>query len=150
MASRKTIMQALYNRLSAGYPFKAGGRRLVDPENVKSDKRPALYVVKHDETFVRPSYNLPPVVDILAWAIVYTDVPRDAAGAADPSVIPEDEEDDILDALEAALTPGPADDGRQTLGGLVHSCIIDGVVERAAGDVTGKGMLAIPIKIMRP
>jgi len=52
----------------------------------------------------------------------------------------------ILDALEAALNP--ANGARQTLGGLVSHCRIEGAVLKDPGDLDGDGLLWVPIKIL--
>ena len=54
-----------------------------------------------------------------------------------------------LDALEEALAPPPGFD-RQTLGGLVHYCRIEGRVVKDPGDLDGQGLALVPIKILAP
>jgi hypothetical protein len=156
--ARKALGAALDAALRASYPFKGGGRRLRDPKNVLADERPALFTLKRDEQFERHSgHNLPPIVEVPYWAVVYTDFtgidPANPTAAPDPNagnLIPEDTENDILDALVAALTPGPTDDGRVTLGlAGVLNIIIDGTVERDwEVDLTGKGIMVVPIKVI--
>jgi hypothetical protein len=55
-----------------------------------------------------------------------------------------------LDRLDQALAPDNLLTGRCTLGGMVYSCIMDGDVEKAPGDVTGKSLAVVPISIVLP
>lgn len=142
--TREQAITALFNKLGAAYAFKTVGRRIRDPEDVADTKRPALYVVEHDYEYHRPGDNLPPIRSLMAWAVVYT------SAGSDQSIIPAQEQNNILDAIDTALAPDPWTDGFQTLGGIVYAALIDGTVERDSGDMTGKGMLAIPIKIIFP
>jgi hypothetical protein len=50
--------------------------------------------------------------------------------------------------VDAALKPGPAAGGRQTLGGLVSHCYIDGKIMKDPGDIDGDGVAVIPVKIL--
>lgn len=72
----------------------------------------------------------------------------------DPAAIPASDNNAILDGIEAALEPGPADpgylDGRQTLGGLVHHCWIDGAILKDPGDLEGDALLIVPISLLIP
>jgi hypothetical protein len=142
--TREQIMAALFGKLSTCFAFVAVGRRLRDPENVASNERPALYLIEHEDEYQRPAPNLPPIRTLTCWAIVYTD------SRQDQNAIPATQQNNIIDAIDVALAPGGSDDGYQTLGGLVFSCMVDGHVQRASGDVTGKGLIAIPIKIIMP
>jgi hypothetical protein len=38
--------------------------------------------------------------------------------------------------------------GRQTLGGLVSHCWIDGKIMKDSGDIDGDGIAVIPVKIL--
>ena len=51
----------------------------------------------------------------------------------------------VLDAIDAALAP--SGEARQTLGGLVSHCRVDGTVMRDPGDLDGDGMVIVPISI---
>lgn len=60
----------------------------------------------------------------------------------------------IIEGVYEALAPKPADPGfhdeRNTLGGLVYHCFIQGRLFKAPGDIDGQGMMVIPIKLLVP
>jgi hypothetical protein len=53
-----------------------------------------------------------------------------------------------MDALDAALMASPVANNRQTLGGLVSHCRVDGAVLKDPGDLDGDGLLWVPLKIL--
>lgn len=141
--TREQVSSALFTLLGAAYAFTAKGRRLRDPEDVPGTHRPALYLIEHDNAYHRPAPNLPPVRTLTFWAIVLTD------DGGNQNVIPATAQNAILDAFDAALAPSPGEEF-QTLGGLAYACLIDGAVERDAGNVNGKGVMAVPIHVILP
>jgi hypothetical protein len=143
MATREQVMAALFVLLSASSTFKTSGRRLRDPESVNGGDRPALFVIEANENYDRQASNVPAKHYMHVWAIIYTDV------GDDDTAIPATQINAALDALDTAMKPDNTISRQLTLGGLVQSCIIDGEVMRASGDVNGKGVTAVPIKILR-
>jgi hypothetical protein len=146
MPSRKSIMSALLAKLAPpGGAFPTSGRRLRDPEHVADLVKPALFLIKPNERYDRSSSNtLPPKRIMETYAVIYTDIGNDG------DAVPADVIDDLLDIVDAALAPAPADQmrgGGQTLGGLVVNVVIDGSLDIAPGDVQGKGTVVIPINI---
>lgn len=149
MASRKAIAAALLKQLTSGGQFTLSGRRDRAPEQAASPEKPGLFLIKPRESYKYASeeeHGVPPVRDLQFLAAVYTDV------GADPNAVPADLIDDLLDAIDTALAPPAMDQlqngGRQTLGGLVYDCRIEGDVELAPGDEQGKGQVAIPIRVI--
>lgn len=145
--TRKAIAAALLAQLApAGSPFANVGRRLRDPEGSAKPGAPALYLIKPLEKVDRLSPLGLPKRDLHFLVVIYTDV------GEDETAIPADVIDDLLDYVDGQLTPSGADGqlGRVTLGGLVHSVLIDGDINFAPGDTTGKGETVIPIRIMMP
>jgi hypothetical protein len=70
---------------------------------------------------------------------------------ADSAAIPTKTNNDILDAVDAILAPPPyALDNKQTLGGLVFHCFVDGTIIKVAGDIEGQALIIVPIKILVP
>ncbi len=63
-----------------------------------------------------------------------------------------DLQNQILEALDAALMPQGAEQaiGRNTLGGVVHQCRLEGSIEREPGDLDGYAVIVAPIKIIIP
>lgn len=153
--TREQIMTALETQLAGiqanGMALKTIGRRVRDPENVASDKRPALYLVEHADAWERPSPSVPAKRILTVWALIYTDVASITGSTTSPlneQVIPMTQINQFIEAIEAALAPDTPWENRFTLGGLVFNCMLDGEGIRAAGDTTGKSLAAVPIKIM--
>ena len=149
MASRKAIAAALLTQLTSGGQFTTYGRRNAAPEQAASPGKPGLFLIKPRESYKyanEEQHGVPPVRDMEFLAAMYTDV------GADATAVPADVIDDLLDAIDTALAPPVLDQlqngGRQTLGGLVYDCRIEGDVELAPGDEQGKGQVAIPIRVI--
>lgn len=74
--------------------------------------------------------------------------------ARDPNALGNVENNAIMKGVREILAPKPSDPGfpdeRNTLGGLVHHCFINGRVFRDPGDIDGQGMLVVPIKVLVP
>ena len=148
-ATREQIMEALQARLQGiivnGSPaFNAVTRRNVSPETIVSAGQAALALVKHHETYHRPSPAQPPRRTLTIMAIVYIDV------GANANAIPDAVLNPIQDAIDAALAPDDNVRGTCTLGGLVYSAMIAGEVIAAPGDKTGKGLAIVPIDVIIP
>lgn len=147
--SRKSIAAALLTQLMSGGQFVGNGRRLRAPEQAASPGKPGIYLVKPREHYRyaggEQERGTPPVREFSFLAVIYTDV------GSDETAVPADVIDDLLDAIDAALAPSVMDQlqngGRQTLGGLVYDCRIEGEPDLAPGDIQGKGESAIPIKV---
>lgn len=104
--------------------------------------QPALYMIEHDDEVARGT-RLPYREIWKAELVVYQDT------AKDPAVVGSAENNLILDAIRAVLAPSDPE-GEVTLGGLVHSVKIDGVVFRDGGDLDGQGVMVIPVRVMIP
>lgn len=64
--------------------------------------------------------------------------------------IPDLITNNIVDAAAQAIQVGADLEGRQTLGGLVFDCWIEGQVLKVPGDIDSQGLVTIPIKILVP
>lgn len=148
--SRETIFTALFAKVWAAYAWKndqAMARRLklwadVDPVN-----RPALFQFEGGEEGYTYSQEPMPKRTLRPTLFVYTTAPEGVIGST--------LQNNILDAIETALAPSYADQlggggMRQTLGGLVHYCRINGSIFRDPGDLDNDGMLRIPLEILVP
>jgi hypothetical protein len=116
-------------------------RRLKLWSDVPKSQRPALFVTEHREQPNYQSEALPTKTTLSVDLFIYID-------ASDRNTIPAAALNTMMDALEAALKPQPSDNNRQTLGGLVSHCRIDGAVLKDPGDLDGDGLLWVPLKIL--
>lgn len=130
-----------------GRTFITRSRRIKLFNEVDVTAQPALFQVEHDEQVDQVS-NLPYKQVWAASWVCYQ------ATGFDPNAEPTIENNLILDALQAALAPKPADPGfsskRNTLMGRVHHCYIGGEVFKDPGDIDNQGMIVLPIKILVP
>jgi hypothetical protein len=149
---REQILTALFTKLSntvfsasvAGTTgFRMKSRRVRLWGEVARELRPAMFMSCHNEIPGWKSANNPVVLEMDVMVYIYID-----SGMPDSSnTVPDMDLSAILDGIDSALAPGVADQGRQTLGGLVQHCRVDGSVLRDPGDLDGDGLLMIPIKI---
>lgn len=128
--------------VSGGSPqgFVTTSRRLRSFADVP--EQPAAFVSSGDELFAQTT-GLPYSVTLEAKLVIYHRV------GTDETAIPDEETSLIMDAVQAALNP-PDVDERQTLGGLVHHCWIDGTVLKDSGDLDGQAVIVVPIKMLVP
>ncbi len=112
-------------------------------ERCRGRRQPALFVTEHGETVAYGSESLPGKTVLNVDLFVYI------AAGKDPDCIPARDLNVALDALQSCLAPGPAQD-RQTLGGLVAHCRIEGRIVKDPGDLDGQGLALVPVKIFAP
>lgn len=152
--SREAIYSALFALVSdgEGQPGKITGadgetllftsRRVKLFDDVPS--QPALCQAEHGETYAQAT-NMPYKRTFSASWLLYHDVGKD------PNAVPSTTTNNLLDAIDAAITPYPSNPGfRQTLGGLVYHCFISGKVFRESGDLDGQALMVIPITLLIP
>jgi hypothetical protein len=146
---RETVIQALLDKLSASIfsspvrgkaSFTTFSRRLKHWSDVPRSERPALFLVVHDEDPVYRAENVPAYVKLSGKVFVYLDTSEVSS-----TYIPDADINSVLDAIDAALAP--SGEARQTLGGLVSHCRVEGTVMRDPGDLDGDGMIVVPITI---
>lgn len=149
--SRAAIYSALFEKAWAAYPWKNAkplARRVRLFSEVPPSNRPAFYQFEGgNETFTYPHMPMANRVLEAKW-IVYT-------SCSSPDAIGSDIIMTVLDALEACLVPSIQDQlglggQKQTLGGLVSSCRIEGTVFKDPGDLDNDGLLTIPIRMIVP
>ncbi len=144
-ATREKAMAALFDLLRSAYPFRRASRRIELIDQVQREHRPALFLAKHAETYEKPSPNVPRKLTLHCFGYVYIDA-KDETAVGDSLI------NEIMDAIDAAMTPDFAagSEGRQTLGGLVHSVRIAGTAQEVPGDIDGEGLYAFPIDVLMP
>ena len=141
--SRETIMQALFARLETAGSFATASRRLRLWTALAPADAPALFLAERSETRDRPSEATPGRTTLEADIFLYT------YAGEDPNAVPASSMNALLDSIDAALAPDPVT-GTQTLGGLVSHCWIAGKILNDPGDLDGKGVAILPVKILVP
>lgn len=144
---REQVLEALKAVLQTSAEFKTVSRRLEKQENITPDMSPALFVVTHQDAYTRPVIAAPPKRDLTAMAIIYNNV---GTGVAGMNAIPEAPINDAIDAMDALLKGDNPLVKKNTLGGLVEACFIEGTILRGSGDVDGLASAFIPIRIILP
>ena len=141
--TRERAISALFALLQKLPGLTTPSRRLTNPEGMDPTLSPALFLVCHQDTTQRASSEHPPLRILQMRVLLYNDV------GTDQNAIPETPVNNLIDAIETLLLPNPLT-GLQTLGGLVYHCFIEGDVVRSSGDITGKSMAVVPVKIVLP
>lgn len=155
MPSREAVFEALFG-LTNGVTwdpgtgdvgFKTRTRRIKLFSDVPDKEQPWLGQAEHGENSAQVS-NLPYRRTWQAQWLIYHQAGKQ------PGVEPTRWNNLIIDALEAALAPVPADPGfldeRNTLSGLVWHCFIDGEVFKDPGDIDNQALIIIPITLLVP
>ena len=141
---REQLYSALFTTLqtSLGTKFATISRRWRMPEQVSPESRPALFQVQTGER-AKTNANGEPIIWIATVdLVIYTQ------GSGDEQTVPSQELNDLLDAVEAALAPPPNSDGKQTLGGKVSHCRLQGSA-RIVENVNGAAAMAVvPVEIL--
>jgi hypothetical protein len=148
--AREAIMAALTTKLQgASFAMPVNGktgfvtvsRRLKLWADTPKSQRPALFITERHEQKNWQSETLPGKTTLNVDLFAYID-------ASDMNVTPAISLNIMLDAIETALKPATGEGGRQTLGGLVSHCRIEGQVLKDPGDLDGDGLLWAPLKIL--
>lgn len=143
---REHAIDALFELIEGAYSWRSRpGRRLKIWSDVSLSARPACYVFEGGEDIYTWSESARPRRTIAVRLFIYLN-------AKESSVVGSVLVNEVLDALDAALLPKGADEvrGRNTLGGLVYYCRIEGKVLKDPGDLDGDALLVVPIKILLP
>ena len=141
---REQLYSALFATIQStlGAKFATISRRWRMPEQVSPESRPALFQVQTGER-AKTNANGEPIIWIATVdLVIYTQ------GSGDEQTVPSQELNDLLDAIEAALAPPPNSDGKQTLGGKVSHCRLQGSA-RIVENVNGAAAMAVvPVEIL--
>jgi hypothetical protein len=143
--SREAAFSALFAAVSAAYPWGLASRRLKLWSEAPAALRPALFQLEAGAEIYTWTSPATPRRTLEAKLFLYFD-------ARDPAIPGASAINAALDALDAALTPVGADLalGRQTLGGIVHDCKINGVPLRDPGDLDGDGLAVVAVRVVLP
>ena len=139
-ATFEQVYSALF-ALASGIPgITTSSRRLKNAQDVAPADSPAIYQVQGPQKAIYTE-NAPGIIwDITAtWIVVVVD--NDPTAAITPTLNP------ILDAITSALAPSRAQP-RNTLGGLVETCAIEGNVEIFEGVIGDRAVAVVPIRLL--
>lgn len=139
MIDREAIHAALFARLRAVPGFTSASRRLKHWNDVPHEEQPALFQAHRDED-ARHETGKPTIWRLPFDVYVYTWTPEPEVPAATMNP--------LLDAVCAALAPNVAQGQRNTLGGLVHDCRINGRIETDEGTLGSQSVCIIPVEIL--
>lgn len=139
--TRETVMLALFSLLQTVPGFRTFDRRPLLPTEFTPDLQPALLLLDLGEDTKRQ--------EILAkrtWHPLIIGYVRAPKGTPGITII-----NPLLDAIDVALAPPPGT-GKQTLGGLVDHCWVEGETTKNTGDTDedGQGGFSVPLKIVIP
>jgi len=127
--------------------FLETSRRVKLFNEVPSNMQPACYQAEHGNDEGQKT-GMPTMVTININWIIYQ------CAGKDKKAVPAKLNSAILKGVRKALQPTPQDPGfyekKNTLGGLVHHCFIQGRVFKDPGDIDGQGMMVVPIKVLVP
>ncbi len=144
-ATREQVANALFNLLQTSATYYTTSRRFIPWDDITSVQKPALFQIEHEEEHVRGKQLIP------AIRTLNLDVYLFISTGLDPNTTPITTLNDLIDAIDpvsgGVLSPYPAS-SRQTLGGLVTDCYIEGKITKVPGDLDGLGVAIIPIKVV--
>lgn len=140
MIARETIYAALFGLLSGSASFKVASRRLRHWDDVKTAEQPALFMVQEGEDAVSPSTTLPAKFVMRIGIYIYAQEP-------DHNKAPSSVLNPLVDAVLTALQQISGLD-RQTLGGDVTSCQVDGKIVYDEGVLGNQAVAIIPVKLI--
>lgn len=135
--NREAIYQALFVKLQAPASFKTASRRLKHWSDVAPADQPALFLTQRTET-ATATPGLNPVWLLNVDVYIYAHTNGDSAIAPSSILNP------LIDAIVTAL-PFEVVSNKQTLGGLVQHCWIEGQVQTDEGSLGDQGVVIIPI-----
>jgi hypothetical protein len=137
--SRESIYAALFAKVSAAASFTTISRRLQHWTDVSPSLQPALFQAQVDETAQTvPGLNTVFVLKVDLYIYVNT--------AGDSTLSPSTLINPLIDSVLAALAPDKVTN-KQTLGGLVEYCVVDGRIVTDEGVLGDQGVCIIPIAI---
>jgi hypothetical protein len=146
MTPRESAIAALMNLVANAYPWTLGPvRRLKLWSDVPAANRPACFLFEGSQETYSWSESALPKRIIEVRLFVYLD-------AKDPSVVGATLVNNVMDAFDNAfvISGGDVILGRNTLGGTVYNCRIDGKILKDPGDLDGDALLIVPIKLVLP
>lgn len=144
-ATREQVANALFTLLQTSYSYPTASRRFLPWDDILSVQKPALFQYEHEEEHVRGKQLIPAIRTISIDVYIFIST------GLDPNTTPITNMNNLIDAIDpvsgGVLSPYPGNP-RQTLGGLVTDCYIEGKITKVPGDLEGMGVAIIPIKVV--
>lgn len=149
-ATREQVSIALFNLLKTAYAFPVSSRRMKIWDDVALINKPALFLDEEKEQHERSNHPTPAVRTLKYMVYIFTQVdPSIGSDATNVPVTQLNNLFDLIDPVQGGILK--ADDGlqnRQTLGGLVYDCYIEGQITKVPGDLDNQGVICFPIKVI--
>lgn len=142
--TREQVAEALFSLLTNSAAYAYSSRRFQTWDTIQSVQKPALFMIEHNEHHIKQKLITPAVrtLDVDVYLFI--------ASGLDPHATPITDLNNLVDAIDptsgGVLAPGL--DGRQTLGGLVTDCYLEGEIIKVPGDLDGQGVAILPIKVV--
>lgn len=155
IVTREQAMNALFALLQTATWDNGSGpvtwlytsRRPMTQQSLGSMEQPAMILIDDDEGHTKGDQATKAVRKITCAAWCWTAI------AQDPTSIPATEINNIIDSIDPnsqGVLMANQLTGKQTLGGLVYDCYIDGKLTKDPGVLGGLGFAHIPITIVLP
>lgn len=138
---REPVHAALFAKLEAIADFKTASRRFKHWTDVNPPDHPALFLTSRTEVATQK-----PVIGTPVWDIAF-DVALYVHTGGDVAVAPASLLNTLLDAIEKAMRPDDLAKNKNTLGGLVEHCWIEGQIQTDEGVLGDQGVAIVPILV---
>lgn len=135
--TREAIYSALFAKVSQAAAFVTISRRLQHWTDVSSNLQPALYQAQVDETAQTvPGLDTPFVLRVDLYIYANT--------AGDSTLSPSTLLNPLIDAVLNSIAFDKVTN-KQTLGGMVEYCVVEGKIQTDEGVLGDQGVVIIPI-----
>lgn len=139
--TREAVYSALFAKLQTVAGLTTISRRVKNVQDVQPEDFPAAYQLQGVQAIKFSGANPASNVWHASW-LLYAHDP-------DPASAPSTQLNNLIDAAVAVLAPSPGFD-KQSLGGLVEYCAIDGTIDVFEGVLGDRAVAVLPIVIVLP
>lgn len=139
MINRESAYGALFDLLSQIDGIPTFSRILAHWDDVSPSQQPAIYLAQ-DTQQATQAKGMPMIYVLGAklWLYAHRDT---------NDIVPSTQINNILDAIDAILTPNPTPEYKQTLGGVVEHCWINGAIITDEGTLGNQSIAIVPISM---
>jgi len=134
---REAAYGALFDLLNEIDGMNTCSRILAHWDDVSPSAQPAMYLAQ-DAQQASQTKGMPSIYLLGAKVWIYAH--RDTN-----EVVPSIQINNILDAIDDVLAPNPSPDFKQTLGGVVQHCWINGAIITDEGTLGNQAVAIVPI-----